>query len=87
MYPSAFASRLPILSLDEFRQAIHALLDHRNPSLWMLFGTLPFFACSDSPEDRRVVQRLREEPNVTVRNDPDGRNRLNVNLFTGDIFL
>jgi radical SAM/CxCxxxxC motif protein YfkAB len=24
---------------------------------------------------------------VTVRNDPDGRNRLNVNLFTGDVFV
>ncbi len=24
---------------------------------------------------------------MTVRNDPDGRNRLNVNLFTGDVFV
>lgn len=25
--------------------------------------------------------------NVTVRNDPDGRSRLNVNIFTGDIIV
>ena len=34
-----------------------------------------------------LVKRLREEPNVTVRNDPDGRNRLNVSTFTGEVFV
>lgn len=87
MYPSAFASNLPVLSLAETREAIHELLDHRNPQLWMLFGTLPFYACSLDPEEQRLVLRLRREPMVTVRNDPDGRNRLNVNLFTGDVFV
>lgn len=24
---------------------------------------------------------------MTLRNDPDGRNRVNVNLFTGDVFV
>ncbi|CAH0117773.1 MULTISPECIES: radical SAM/CxCxxxxC motif protein YfkAB [unclassified Paenibacillus] len=87
MYPSAFASNLPMLSLDEMRAAIHRLLDGRNPELWMLFGTLPFFRCNDNDEDRRLLRRLQAEPNVTLRNDPDGRNRLNVNLFTGDVFV
>ncbi|WP_367888774.1 radical SAM/CxCxxxxC motif protein YfkAB [Paenibacillus naphthalenovorans] len=87
MYPSAFASRLPVLQLDQTREAIHRLLDHRDKELWMLFGTLPFYACSSNEEDWKIVSRLRSEPNVTVRNDPDGRNRLNVNLFTGDVFV
>ncbi|MCS7463643.1 radical SAM/CxCxxxxC motif protein YfkAB [Paenibacillus doosanensis] len=87
MYPSSFASNLPVLSLDHFRAAIHNLLDHRDPDVWMLFGTLPYYACSQSEEDHRIISRLRKEPNVTVRNDPDGRNRLNVNLFTGDVYV
>jgi radical SAM/CxCxxxxC motif protein YfkAB len=87
MYPSAFAANLPKLSLDEMRDAIHQLLDVRNPELWMLFGTLPFFGCNDNPADQMLIRRLRNERNVTVRNDPDGRNRLNINLFTGEIFV
>ena len=87
MYPSAFAAGLPQLTLEQIRAAIHRLLDSRDPELWMLFGTLPFFACSSAPVDLEVVRRLRQEPNVTVRNDPDGRNRLNVNLFTGDMYV
>lgn len=87
MYPSAFASGLPVLKLVHTREAIHRLLDHRDKELWMLFGTLPFYACSSHEEDLAIVSRLRSEPNVTVRNDPDGRNRLNVNLFTGDVFV
>jgi len=87
MYPSSFAANLPVLSLEQTRQAIDALLDERNPAMWMLFGTLPFYGCNVSAEDRRILHRLRTEPNVTVRNDPDGRNRLNVSLFTGDVFV
>jgi radical SAM/CxCxxxxC motif protein YfkAB len=87
MYPSAFAANLPVLSLEEMRSSIHQLLDARNPELWMLFGTLPFYSCNESAADLALIRRLRNEPNVTVRNDPDGRNRLNVNLFTGEIFV
>lgn len=87
MYPSSFASNLPVLSLEHFRSAIHNLLDNRDRNLWMLFGTLPYYACNTNEEDQRMIRRLREEPNVTVRNDPDGRNRLNVNLFTGDVYV
>jgi radical SAM/CxCxxxxC motif protein YfkAB len=87
MYPSSFASGLPMLSLEQFRTSILKLLDGRDPSLWMLFGTLPFYACSGLEDDQRLLRRLREESNVTVRNDPDGRNRLNVNLFTGDVYV
>jgi radical SAM/CxCxxxxC motif protein YfkAB len=87
MYASSFAAHLPMLSLAELRRAVVRLLDARNPELWMLFGTLPFYACSDDDEDRKLLERLRKEPNLTVRNDPDGRNRLNVNLFSGDIYV
>ncbi|WP_276357551.1 radical SAM/CxCxxxxC motif protein YfkAB [Cohnella caldifontis] len=87
MYPSSFASDLPRLSKEQMREAIETLLDVRDPGVWMLFGTLPFFACSDDPEERRLVKRLRTEPGVTVRGDPDGRNRVNVNLFSGDVYV
>jgi radical SAM/CxCxxxxC motif protein YfkAB len=85
MYPSAFAANLPVLALDDLREAVTSLLDHRDRSVWMLFGTLPFFACSEEAGHRALIQRLADEPNVTVRGDPDGRNRLNVNTFTGDV--
>lgn len=87
MYPSSFASNLPILTLDQLRDTIHRLLDGRNPEMWMLLGTLPFYACNSAEEDRKLLGRLRSEPNLTVRNDPDGRNRLNVNMFTGDVYV
>lgn len=87
MYPSDFAGNLETLSLDEIRQAIHHLLDIRDENVWMLFGTLPFYACSSNPEDLALLKRLYESKNVTVRNDPDGRSRLNVNIFTGDIIV
>ncbi|KKB42038.1 radical SAM/CxCxxxxC motif protein YfkAB [Bacillus thermotolerans] len=87
MYPSDFASALETLSLDDTRKAIHHLLDIRNKDVWMLFGTLPFYACSQRETDQELLERLRREPNVTMRNDPDGRSRLNVNIFNGDIIV
>lgn len=87
MYAADFAEGLPVLSLEDMRTAIHSLLDARDPELWMLFGTLPFFACNDNREDSELLWRLHREPNVTVRNDPDGRNRVNVNMFTGDVYV
>jgi len=87
MYPSSFAAGLPVLSLEKFRTAVHRLLDSRHRDLWILFGTFPFFHCSPEEEDRKLLRRLMNEPNITVRNDPDGRNRLNVNLFTGNVYV
>jgi radical SAM/CxCxxxxC motif protein YfkAB len=87
MYPSDFASNLKTLSLNEIREAIHHLLDIRDEHVWMLFGTLPFYACSSEPEDLTLLERLYKSKNVTVRNDPDGRSRLNVNIFNGDIIV
>lgn len=87
MYPSSFAVDLPMLSQDEMRASIHQLLDTRHQDIWMLFGTLPFYACNTNEEDQTLLRRLRTEPNVTLRNDPDGRNRVNVNTFTGDVFV
>lgn len=87
MYPSAFAADLPVITPVQMRDAVNALLDSRDPSVWMLFGTLPFYHCNDNAEDRKLLNRLANEKLVTVRNDPDGRNRLNVNLFTGDVFV
>lgn len=87
MYPSAFAANLPVITPLQMREAVTELLDHRDRSLWMLFGTLPFYGCSDDAADRELLRRLANEPLVTVRNDPDGRNRLNVNLFTGDVYV
>lgn len=87
MYPSAWAGDLPAISKAEMRQAVTELLDARDQDMWMLFGTLPFYSCSSDSEDRELLARLKRERNVTVRNDPDGRNRLNVNLFTGEVFV
>lgn len=87
MYPSSFAENLPVLPIEQLRTSIHRLLDTRNKDMWMLFGTLPFFSCNSNEEDQALLRRLHREPMVTVRNDPDGRNRLNVNLFSGDIYV
>ncbi|KMK74997.1 radical SAM/CxCxxxxC motif protein YfkAB [Alkalihalobacillus pseudalcaliphilus] len=87
MYPSDFASALEVASLEDIRSGIHRLLDVRDSNTWMLFGTLPFYPCSDRKEDLLLQKRLREEPHVTVRNDPDGRSRLNVNIFDGEIIV
>lgn len=87
MYPSDFASTLETISLKEMRESIHHLLDIRDKNTWMLFGTLPFYACSEDEEDLRLIRRLQAEENVTVRNDPDGRSRLNINLFDGNIIV
>ena len=85
MYPSDYASHLEVASLTEIRAGIQRLLDCREKDVWMLFGTLPFYPCSENPEDLDLLNRLWDEENVTVRNDPDGRCRLNVNIFSGDI--
>ena len=87
MYPSSFASSLETLSLSEMREAIHHILDIRNEDIWMLFGTLPFYPCSQNKEDLELLQRLYSSKKVTVRNDPDGRSRLNVNIFSGDVIV
>lgn len=87
MYPSDFARNLEVASLEEIRSGIHRLLDVKKKDMWMLFGTLPFYPCSDNDEDLRLQKRLYSTENVTVRNDPDGRSRLNVNIFDGDIIV
>lgn len=87
MYPSDFASNLEILTKEEIRDAIEHLLKIRDENVWMLFGTLPFYACSDDERDLATLQQLHNSKNVTVRNDPDGRSRLNVNIFDGNIIV
>lgn len=87
MYPSDFASALESLSLNEIRKAIHHLLDCRKEEVWMLFGTLPFYPCSSNQEDLLLLERLYASKNVTIRNDPDGRSRLNVNIFSGEVIV
>lgn len=87
LYPSDFARGMDLISLDTFRETITALLDKRDPSIWLLFGTLPFYPCSENPADRELWLRLHQEKNITVRHDPDGRNRLNVNVFNGEVIV
>lgn len=87
MYPSDWASNLEVLTLEQIRDAIHHLLDIRNEDTWMLFGTLPFYPCNHDEKDLALLQRLYKSKNVTVRNDPDGRSRLNVNIFSGDVIV
>ncbi|MFG6150062.1 radical SAM/CxCxxxxC motif protein YfkAB [Halobacillus sp. B23F22_1] len=87
MYPVDFASNLETLSLEEMRDGINRLLNHRAPNVWMLFGTLPFYPCNSTQADLDMLKRLDEAENVTVRNDPDGRSRLNINIFSGEIIV
>lgn len=87
MYPSDFASDMSLLTLDEMKQAIRHLLSLRDIETWMLFGTLPFFPCSMNEDDLQLQETLHMDPTITVRNDPDGRSRLNVNVFTGDVIV
>lgn len=87
LYPSDFARDMDLLTLSEYRETVTRLLSGRDPNVWILFGTLPFFPCSDQVDDRDLWMRLHQEENVTVRQDPDGRNRLNVNIFTGDAYV
>ena len=87
MYPSDFASTLETLPLDTLREAIHHLLDIRDENVWMLFGTLPFYPCNTNKDDLELLKRLYASKNVSVRNDPDGRSRLNVNIFTGEVIV
>jgi radical SAM/CxCxxxxC motif protein YfkAB len=87
MYPADWAADLPILTLDAYRDAVDRFLDERHPDLWVLFGTFPFLACSPDPRDRALLQKAKRSANVSIRNCPDGRNRLNINAFTGAIFV
>lgn len=87
MYPADFASQLEVLSLAEMKEKINHLLDIRDPNVWMLFGTLPIFPCLQDDKDAALRERLLTAPNVSLRNDPDGRSRLNVNVFTGNVIV
>ena len=87
LYPSDFAATMTPPTLDELETGVRTLLDARDPDLWILFGTFPFFACSPEPNHRELFARALSTPQTTVRNDPDGRNRLNVSSLTGDVLL
>lgn len=84
-YPVSWAARLPVLGLAEMAEAVERLLDERDPDVWVLFGTFPFLACSPDPAHRALWERVQTTPNVTIRNDPDGRSRLNVDGTSGNI--
>ncbi len=85
MYSSDFASNLEVIGLDEYRDVVNNILDFRNEDIWVLFGTLPFYPCSQDERDLELIKRINSEPNTTIRNDVDGRSRMNLNIFTGDI--
>lgn len=87
MYPSDFASALTTLTLEETHEAIEQILDFRDDNVWMLFGTLPFYPCSQNDKSIQLLERLRHSKNVSTRNDPDGRSRLNVSIFTGEVIV
>jgi radical SAM/CxCxxxxC motif protein YfkAB len=87
MYAVDWATDLPVLGLDEYREAIDRFLDERIPDLWVLFGTFPFLPCSPLPVDRALLAKAKAAPSVSIRNCPDGRNRVNINAFTGDLYV
>ncbi|MFJ3387474.1 radical SAM/CxCxxxxC motif protein YfkAB [Lysinibacillus sp. NPDC086135] len=85
MYASDFASDLETISLDEYREVVNNILGFRNENIWILFGTLPFYACSSDQRDLALLDKINNTSNTTIRNDVDGRSRMNLNIFTGDI--
>ena len=85
MYSSDFASNLETINLDEYREVVNNIIDFRNENIWVLFGTLPFYACSSDKRDLALLEKINKTPNITIRNDVDGRSRMNLNIFTGDI--
>jgi len=87
MYTVDWATDLQALSLTEFRTTIDQFLHDRDPNLWVLFGTFPFLPCSPDPRDQALLRRVRSAPNTSIRNCPDGRNRININGLTGDLFV
>ncbi|WP_320939569.1 radical SAM/CxCxxxxC motif protein YfkAB [Lysinibacillus capsici] len=84
MYASDYAEKMETISLDEYRKVVNYILDIRK-DIWILFGTLPFYACSSNEEDKKLLDRIKLSSNTTVRNDVDGRSRMNLNIFSGDI--
>lgn len=84
-YPVDFARRLPVLTLDEMLRGIERFLEERDPAVWVLFGTFPFLPCDPDPRYRAFRRHVLAQPNVTIRNDPDGRSRLNIDGRTGDV--
>lgn len=84
-YPVSWAALLPVLDLEGIAAAVERLLDERDPDVWVLFGTFPFFPCSPDAAHRALWKRVQKTPNTTIRNDPDGRARLNVDGMTGNI--
>lgn len=87
MYTVDWASDLPALSVGEFQTTIDRFLGERDPNLWVLFGTFPFVPCSPDPADQELLRKVHAAPNITIRNCPDGRNRININGFTGDLYV
>lgn len=84
-YPVDWAAALPVLDLETMAAGIRRFLAERDPDLWVLFGTFPFVPCSPDPEHRALWQQAVAAPHVTIRNDPDGRNRINVDALSGAI--
>lgn len=87
LYPSDFAATMTLPPLADVEAAIERLLAGRDPGVWLLFGTLPIFACSPDPRHHELLQRIHSAPRTTVRNDPDGRNRLNISSLDGSVRL
>lgn len=84
LFPSGFAAQASLPSLPSMIRALEQLLDQRVPEVWLLISCPPVFECTFDTA-RSLLRRLRETPNVSVRNCPDGRIRLNVNAVTGDV--
>ena len=84
-YPVDFARHLRVTDLAAMRAGLERFLDERAPGLWVLFGTFPFLPCDPDPAHRALWARVQAAPDVTVRNDPDGRCRINIDGTTGDI--
>lgn len=86
LYASGFGKSMNLISLVEYKASIEKLIADE-PRIWILLGTVPIFPCSDNVDERDFWYKLQQNENLTIRQDPDGRNRLNLNIFTGNVYV
>ena len=74
-------------TLDDLADGVRRLLSNRDPNVWILLVPFPFSPAALIPSTGSFWRQAMETPNTTIRNDPDGRNRLNVSSLTGDVLF
>lgn len=86
LFLSGFTSSSQIPSKIQIIHAIDNLIKDLDPNVWLLIGCLPVYECSPEQSEREFLKKLKNISNISIRNCPDGRNRLNVNAVSGEVY-